>query len=85
MARLLPPWQPVGIVAEAGSLADGQAVLSAPGGLRLVSDHQPADFDPPARFVDELAQPDVRSWPTKLAARGVTSTASMRWPASAPG
>ncbi len=67
LARLLPPWQPVDIVAEAGSLADGQAVLSAPGGLRLVSDHQPADYDPPARFVDELAQPDVRSWPTKLA------------------
>lgn len=67
LARLLPPWQPVGIVSEAASLADGQAVLSAPGGLRLVSDHQPQEYDPPARFVDALAQPGPRSWPTRLA------------------
>ena len=32
--RLLPPWQPMSVVSEATSLADGCAVLGLPGGLR---------------------------------------------------
>ncbi len=51
--RLIPPWQPMHAVAEAGSLADGRAVLGLPGGLRWYAQHRPDGFDPPRRFVDE--------------------------------
>ena len=34
ITRLVPPWQPVRVVREAGSLRDGRAVLGLPGGLR---------------------------------------------------
>ena len=34
MPRLVPPWQPMTVVREAESLADGVAVLGLPGGLR---------------------------------------------------
>ncbi len=53
--RLVPPWQPMKVLAEAESLADGRAVLQLPGGLRWVARHNPAEFDPPRRFVDELS------------------------------
>lgn len=64
--RLLPPWQPMTVVAEAASLADGRAVLGLPGGLRWNAQHQPADYAPPARFVDELACDGLRSLPVGL-------------------
>ena len=50
--RLTPPWQPVHLVEEAGSLADGKAVIGLPGGIRWVAQHR--DYDPPRRFVDDL-------------------------------
>jgi uncharacterized protein (TIGR01777 family) len=64
--RLLPPWQPMSVVAEAASLADGRAVLGLPGGLRWSAQHNPADYTPPARFVDELGRDGLRSLPTGL-------------------
>jgi uncharacterized protein (TIGR01777 family) len=54
MARLTPPWLPVRVLQEANSLQDGQAVLGLPGGLRWVAVHQPASYDPPHMFADEL-------------------------------
>ncbi len=58
LRRLAPPWQPVRVVKEAGSLRDGAAVLALTGGLRWVATHRPAGFRPPHEFVDELT-----SWP----------------------
>jgi ligand-binding SRPBCC domain-containing protein len=37
IARLTPPWQPVTVLGEAGSLRDGRAILGLPGGLRCVA------------------------------------------------
>jgi uncharacterized protein len=54
-ARLSPPWLPGRITAEADSLRDGRAVLALPGGVRWVARHDPAAYDPPRRFADELA------------------------------
>lgn len=64
--RLLPPWQPMSVVSEAESLADGRAVLGLPGGLRWVADHQRDAYDPPARFVDALGRDGVMSLPAGL-------------------
>jgi uncharacterized protein len=61
MTRLTPPWLPVRVLSEASSLRDGQAVLGLPGGLRWTAVHQPADYDPPRAFADELASP-LLSW-----------------------
>src|SRR5689334_7090635 len=61
IARLTPPWLPVRVLSEASSLRDGQAVLGLPGGLRLTAVHQPAGYDPPHAFADELASP-LLSW-----------------------
>lgn len=61
MTRLTPPWLPVRVLSEASSLRDGQAVLGLPGGLRWTAVHQPADYDPPHAFADELASP-LLSW-----------------------
>jgi len=55
IARLTPPWQPVRVVREAGSLRDGRAVLGLPAGLRWVAAHQPDRYDPPNAFAEELA------------------------------
>jgi uncharacterized protein len=55
IVRLTPPWLPVRVLAEAASLRDGRAVLALPGGLAWVAQHDPAAFDPPRRFADELA------------------------------
>ena len=52
--RLTPPWLPVKVLREAGSLRDGQAVLGLPGGLRWVAAHQPDGYDPPNAFADAL-------------------------------
>ena len=64
--RLLPPWQPLEIVDEAASPADGRAVLGLPGGLRWVAEHQLSGYDPPARFVDTLGHDGPRSLPAGL-------------------
>lgn len=61
LVRLLPPWQPVHVQAEAESLNDGQAVLVLPGGIKWVAQHQPEVFDPPHRFADELVSEPLRS------------------------
>lgn len=54
IARLTPPWQPVRVLQEAESLADGRAVLGLPGGLRWVADHVPEEYAPPYAFEDRL-------------------------------
>jgi len=55
ITRLMPPWQPVRVLREAGSLRDGQAALGLPGGLRWAAAHQPGGYDPPHEFADALA------------------------------
>jgi uncharacterized protein (TIGR01777 family) len=60
LARLAPPWQPVRVRQESGSLCDGQAVLGIPPGLRWVATHRREGFDPPHRFVDELVSLPLR-------------------------
>lgn len=65
ITRLMPPWQPVRVPAEAGSLRNGTTVLRLPGGLRWRATHQPGWYEPPHRFVDQLANPPlstVLSW-----------------------
>jgi hypothetical protein len=65
MTRLTPPWLPVRVLQEASSLRDGRAVLGWPGGLRWVAVHQPASYDPPNMFADELGScplATVLSW-----------------------
>jgi uncharacterized protein (TIGR01777 family) len=53
-ARLAPPWVPARMASETASLRDGRAVLALPGGMRWVARHDPATYDPPRRFADEL-------------------------------
>ena len=65
LVRLSPPWQPVRIIHEAESLADGRAELALPGGLRWVADHQPSGYQPPSRFVDTISSHGVASLPVK--------------------
>ncbi|WP_343598814.1 TIGR01777 family oxidoreductase [Mycobacterium sp.] len=67
--RLAPPWQPMRVVSEAGSLADGRAVLAMPGGLRWVADHQADAYDPPHRFVDQIGSDGPASLPARVAVR----------------
>ena len=55
ITRLMPPWSPLQVEREAGSVRDGRAVLRLPGGLRWVAVHQPGDYDPPREFADALA------------------------------
>lgn len=69
MRRLVPPWQPMKVIAETESLADGRAVLGLPGGLRWVARHDPTGFDPPNRFVDVLSSEGPRSWPPRIVGR----------------
>jgi uncharacterized protein len=66
MRRLVPPWQPMTVVAETSSLADGRAVLGLPGGLRWIAQHDPAGYDPPHRFVDQLSASGPMSWPPRV-------------------
>jgi uncharacterized protein len=54
LRRLMPPWMPVKVIAEADSLKDGRAVLGLPAGVRWVATQQPDAYDPPHRFVDQL-------------------------------
>jgi uncharacterized protein len=55
ITRLMPPWPPVQVEREAGSVRDGRAVLRLPAGLRWVAAHQPSEYDPPHEFADALA------------------------------
>ena len=55
MRRLVPPWQPMTVVKETESLANGQAILGLPGGLRWIAQHDPAGYDPPHQFRDVLS------------------------------
>ena len=66
MPRLVPPWQPMTVVQEAESLADGVAVLGLPGGLRWVARHDPSAYVPRSRFVDELSARGPASWPARV-------------------
>jgi uncharacterized protein (TIGR01777 family) len=68
-ARLSPPWSPMRLLSEADSLADGQARLALPGGLRWVAEHQPDAYDPPRRFVDQVGSDGLASLPVRLAVR----------------
>jgi uncharacterized protein len=69
MRRLIPPWQPLTVVAETTSLSDGRAILGLPGGLRWVAQHDPAGYDPPRRFVDVLSSDGLRSLLVRVVAR----------------
>jgi uncharacterized protein (TIGR01777 family) len=69
MRRLIPPWQPMRVVAETESLADGRAVLGLPGGLRWVARHDPAGFDPPNQFVDVLSSDGLLTLPPRIIGR----------------
>lgn len=62
-ARLLPPWQPLRVVAETPSLGHGDAVLGLPLGLRWTARHRDRVGD--EGFVDDLVVPglaDGRLW-----------------------
>lgn len=66
MRRLVPPWQPMTVISEASSLADGVAVLGLPGGLRWVARHDPSAFVPGSQFADELSSQGPASWPPRV-------------------
>ena len=95
IVRLTPPWQPVTVLREAGSLRDGRATLRLPGGLRWVADCQPGGYDPPNAFADSLLRLPWRHThrfsPVGEAATLVTDVvetplpASSRWCAGCPG
>ena len=55
MHRLVPPWQPMRVVKETESLADGTAILGLPAGLRWIARHDPAGYEPPHQFRDVLS------------------------------
>ena len=59
LARLLPPWQPVRVVKEAGSLRDGEAILGLPGGLDWKARHEPGGYEEGRRFTDVLTTPGL--------------------------
>ncbi|MCV7441750.1 TIGR01777 family protein [Mycobacterium paraense] len=67
--RLSPPWQPMRVVHEAASLADGRATLALPGGLRWVAEHQADSYDPPRRFVDAIGSAGPASVPARIVVR----------------
>lgn len=69
MPRLVPPWQPMKVVAETESLADGEAVMGLPGGLRWVAKHDPDSYDAPHRFRDVLSSHGPASWPPRVIGR----------------
>ncbi len=64
--RLTPPWSPMRLLSETQSLADGRAVLGLPGGLRWIAQHDPQEFDPPRRFVDEAVGDGPAAAPSRL-------------------
>ena len=66
MRRLVPPWQPMRVVAETQSLADGVAILGLPAGLRWIARHDPAGYDPPYQFVDALSSDGLMTLPPRI-------------------
>lgn len=60
--RLMPPWMPGKVRAEATDLGDGTAVLSLGPGLDWVARHDPEAYDPPRLFTDRLASLRPLSW-----------------------
>ena len=66
MRRLVPPWQPMRIVKETESLANGQAILGLPGGLRWIAQHDPAGYDPPHQFIDVLSSDGLMTLPPRV-------------------
>ncbi len=66
MRRLVPPWQPMRVVKETESLADGTAVLGLPAGLRWIARHDPAGYDPPYQFRDVLSSDGVMTLPPRV-------------------
>jgi len=66
MHRLVPPWQPMRIIEETQSLANGQAILGLPGGLRWVAQHDPAGYSPPNQFRDVLSSDGVMTLPPRV-------------------
>ena len=50
MTRLVPPWQPMTVVAETESLADRRAPLGLTGGRRWVAPHEPKPCRAAVRF-----------------------------------
>jgi len=66
MRRLVPPWQPMRVVAETTSLADGQAILGLPAGLRWIARHDPSGYDPPYQFVDALSSDGLMTLPPRV-------------------
>ena len=73
--RLVPPWQPLRVVAESPSLRDGKAVLRLPGGVRWVAQH--GGYEPPHQFVDELVSLPLRWRHTHTFERLTSSTTRM--------
>ena len=66
MRRLVPPWQPMRVIKETESLADGTAILGLPGGLRWVARHDPAGYHPPNQFVDVLSSDGLMTLPPRV-------------------
>src|SRR5699024_10951156 len=64
--RPLPPWLPLKVEQEARSLRDGTALLRLPAGVQWVARHQPRQYIPGRRFVDELEPQGWRSLPTRV-------------------
>lgn len=61
LQRVLPPWVPMSVAQESGSLADGTAVVELPGGVKWTARHQLDDYQEGHRFVDESELPLTRS------------------------
>lgn len=55
--RLMPPWAPVKVARESGSLESGTAVLAMPAGVKWVATHRPDGYRAGQRFTDELTTP----------------------------
>ena len=66
MTRLVPPWQPMTVVAETESLADGRAVLGLPGGLRWVAQHDPRLSTRRTGSSTNCRRQGPRSWPPRI-------------------
>lgn len=66
MRRLVPPWQPMRVVKETESLADGTAILGLPAGLRWIARHDSAGYDPPYQFRDVLSSDGLMTLPPRV-------------------
>jgi uncharacterized protein (TIGR01777 family) len=66
MHRLVPPWQPMRVVQETDSLADGTAILGLPAGLRWIAKHDPAGYHPPNQFLDVLSSDGLMTLPPRV-------------------